>query len=258
MHKLLFGFILITGLIIGVMQYLPPIEISQNVLHSPSLNHWLGTDALGQDIFLKAIYATPTTLLIAIASGLLPVLLALLLGSTAVMGPPWFDRFLLKMTDIFLIIPSIMVLTVFAAFIEPGIWELILLLSMFAWMDDFRILRTEIQREKSRENVKTAHSYGAGSVYVLRIHIWPVLLPLKFALVTQNARQGVLRSAGLAFIGLTDPQMLTWGSMLQEAQEHIYSSAFWWLLLPPLTLLTLVLFTLAKANQFIDQKPVYG
>lgn len=238
----------------------PPITLMHSPLSAPSTSHWLGTDSLGQDILHRLLQATPNTLLLALSVGIFPILIALIMASVAVIGGKWCDRFILKLTDVLITLPSILIIILLAVLIEPDFWGLILILVAVAWMDDLRVLRTTMQREQQRESIETAKSYGATSMYLLRMHLWPRLWSLLPALFVQNARRAVLQSAGLSFLGLTDPRLPSWGNLLQEAQTQIHSPAFWWLLIPPLLALALLLYGISRLDQVTEstsQKNTY-
>lgn len=225
---------------------LPQAGMSLQVLQPPGTQHWLGTDALGRDVLLTVLKALPNTLLIALATGVLPVLIALLLTALAYWLGAWMRELLLKLVDILLILPSTLLLIVLAAFLQPDLWGCILLVSLLAWPDDFRVLGSALQKDVQRDNVQLARSYGASKGYVLRVHIWPALSSLLFALVLQNARRGVGITAGLAFLGLMDPRIANFGSLLFESQRQMHSAAFWWLLLPPMLALACLLIFLIR------------
>ncbi|NWO04433.1 MAG: ABC transporter permease [Alteromonadaceae bacterium] len=222
--------------------------MSSAVLQPPSAEHWLGTDDLGRDWLQRLVQAFPATLLIAFLCGLLPLCMGLLLASVSTIGGVWLDRALLKMTDIFLIIPSLLPLMILSAILEPGLPAVVVLISAVSWPDDFRVLRAAIRRQQLGDAIFSARSFGAGRGYLLRHHVWPALVPLMEVLFIQNARRAVMLSAGLAFLGLTDPRMSNWGTMLFEAQEHMHLDAFWWMLPGPLFAMTVLILLLNSTH----------
>ncbi len=228
---------------------LPDSELSVQVLQPPSGAHWLGTDLLGRDVLLNLFKALPNTLFIALSTGVLPVLIALFLTAISYWLGSVVQRTLLKLTDIMLILPSVLLLILCAAFLQPSLWGSIILVSIVSWMGDFRLLSSALQKSLARDSVLLAKSYGASKRYILRVHIWPALGALLYALVLQNARRGVSLTAGLAFLGLLDPRIPNFGSLLFESQSQLHSSAFWWLLLPPLVALSLLLIFLTQLQK---------
>ncbi|GLR63071.1 ABC transporter permease subunit [Marinospirillum insulare] len=249
------GLALLSAALLGLCTWLfiPEPELSTLILHAPNASHWLGTNVLGQDVLLRLLQALPNTFIIALMTGLLPVGFALLLASVNFFMPNWVDKLLLKLADLIMILPGTLLLILLAVFLEPDLWGSILLVSMLAWMDDFRILRTALFKASLRDNLAVAKSYAASKSYLLRQHLWPVLKPLLFALVIQNARRGVMMTAGLAFLGLMDPRLPNWGSLLFESQDQIHTDAFWWLLLPPVIALSCLLLFLTYLQQKVDR-----
>ncbi|QEW06162.1 ABC transporter permease [Nitrincola iocasae] len=233
----------------------PQIQMSNQVLTPPSIVHWLGTDSLGQDVWLRLLEALPNTLLIALACGLLPLLIGLLLATLSRFGGSLIDRILLKITDILLLIPNVLPLMILAALLEPSLSTVIVLISLLSWQDDFRVLRAAIKRQLLSDAVLYAQSFSAGAMYLLRRHIWPPLSPLMVVLFLQNARRAVMLSAALAFLGLTDPRLPSWGGLLLDAQEQIHNPAFWWLLPGPLLAMTGLILLLNSSNS--TQDPVF-
>lgn len=221
------------------------VIVSTAYLEAPNTRYWLGTNELGQSVALLLWQALPNSLSIAFFSGVLPVLWAMLLATFAYLLPRWFDQLLLKCVDILLILPGTLLLLLFAAWMEPNLWGSILLVAAVSWMDDFRVLRLSLIKAATRDHLMVARSFGATPLYLIRKHLWPSLHTLLFALWLQNARRGLLLTAGLAFLGLIDPRQTHWGGMLFAAQPYIDSPAFWWLMLPPAMALTGLIFLLA-------------
>lgn len=212
----------------------PVVTMNNSVLESPSMFHWLGTDALGQDVLLRLIAALPNTLLIAFLCGIIPLLIGFLLASISVFSGALVDRGLTKLIDVILLIPSLLPLMLLSVLLEPGMVTAIILISVLSWPDDFKVLRASIFKLIRGDAVLTASHFGAGKYYIFSRYIWPSLRPLLGMLFLHNARHAIMMSAGLAFLGLTDPRLLSWGTLLMEAQEQIHNVSFWWLLVGPL------------------------
>ncbi|MFB1011901.1 MAG: ABC transporter permease subunit [Thiopseudomonas sp.] len=221
--------------------WLPRPWLSADILQPPSLAHPFGTDMLGRDVLLNVLKSLPNTLLIALAAGVLPVAFALLLNALAYALGNLCRSLLLKLTDIMLILPSTLLLIVLAAFIQPSLWGSIVLVSALAWPGDFRIIGSALQKALQKDSLLLARSYGAGKAYLLRRHIVPAISPMLYALILQNGRRAISATAGLAFLGLLDPRIANLGSLLLDSQNQLHSAAFWWLLLPPMLALALVL-----------------
>ncbi|MES0871765.1 ABC transporter permease [Pseudovibrio sp. SCP19] len=220
---------------------LPAYKTSPDVLHPPSAEYWLGTNGIGQDVFIGLVRAAPVTIFLALVTATAALALALAASSLAAFGGPAVRGAVLRVVDVLQVIPSILLLLLLAAWIQPGFLGLVVLLALTGWHEDVRVALPILLRELTRENVHFARRMGASRTYCLRHHILPAIWPAIVGLFLQNVRQAALKSAGFGFLGLTDPRLLTWGSMMQDAMEHLYTDAWAWLLLPPAGALSLFL-----------------
>ncbi|APG48991.1 ABC transporter permease subunit [Phaeobacter porticola] len=221
---------------------------SRDVLVAPGMEHWLGTNEIGQDVLVGLILATPTTLALATVTAILAGALALSAASLVVLGGPLVAGVVLRTVDVLQVVPSMLLLLFVAALVNPGLIALVLLLTVTGWSDDVRIVVAVLRREVRRENILYARAMGAGWIYCWRWHLLAALRPLVGVVIVQNLRQAALKSAGLGFLGLTDPRLLTWGSMMQSAMDQLYTGAWIWLLLPPAFLLSLFLHWILKLS----------
>lgn len=228
----------------------PNIEMTTSQLALPSADYWLGTDVLGQDVFLRLLASLPNTLLIALFCGFLPLLMGFLLAAVSVVSRNVFSRLIQKFVEVFLLLPSLLPLMLLAAFLEPGLMTVILLISALSWPDDFKVLRSAILRVIQSDSILTARHFGANHLYIISNYVWPTIRPLLIMLFLQNARHAVMMSASLAFLGLTDPSLLSWGSMLLEAQEQIHHDVFIWLLIGPLFAISAFVLLLNSAGHY--------
>ncbi|MFS4583460.1 ABC transporter permease subunit [Phaeobacter sp. C3_T13_0] len=214
---------------------------SRDVLVAPGRSHWLGTNEIGQDVLTGLILATPTTLALAMLTALFAVALALLAASLVVFGGGILAGLVLRVVDILQVVPTMLLLLFIAALANPGFMTMVFLLALTGWSDDVRVAVTVLRREARRENIQYTRAMGAGWLYCWRWHLFAALQPVIGALLVQNIRQAALKSAGLGFLGLTDPRLITWGSMMQSAMDQLYTRAWTWLLLPPAILLSMFL-----------------
>ncbi|GAB5434429.1 MAG: ABC transporter permease [Epibacterium sp.] len=212
---------------------LPPYLTSTATLEPPSPRHWLGTNDIGQSVLVGLLRAAPTTIGLGLATAALALGIGCGMASIAVLFPKWGRALVLHLTDIAEIIPSILVLLLIAAWRQPGAAEIIVMMALLTWHDDVRVLRAALLRELSRENIRLARHMGAGWPSVLLHHALPQMLPTLVGVYVQNVVQAVMRVAGLAFLGLTAADLLTWGSMVQDAMGYLHTPAWIWLLLPP-------------------------
>ncbi|SDQ33647.1 ABC transporter permease subunit [Pseudovibrio sp. Tun.PSC04-5.I4] len=225
----------------ALSESLPQYKTSPDVLQAPSAAYWLGTNGIGQDVFIGLLRAAPITVFLALITATAALAIALAASSLAAFSGPRLRGAVLRLVDVLQVIPSLLVLLLLAAWIQPGFLGLVVLLSLTGWHEDVRVALPILLRELTRENVHFARRMGASRIYCLRHHILPAIWPAIVGLFLQNVRQAALKSAGFGFLGLTDPRLLTWGNMIQDAMAHLYTDAWAWLLLPPAGALSLFL-----------------
>ncbi|MFJ7362902.1 ATP-binding cassette domain-containing protein [Peribacillus frigoritolerans] len=234
-----------------------PFSYDATSFLNPSANHWLGTNRLGQDILSQLIYGTRTSILIglciAASSTILVVVLGLLAGYF-----PILDKAINGVANVLLVLPNLLLILIIISFTGGGMAQLVIILSLLSWPSYMRIVRSAVLTLKEREFVKASHLFGGNSLYILRAHILPHLRPIvktKFILTCKSA---ILTEAGLAFLGLGDPNFISWGSMLNEAfsQPAIFLNSSWtWIVIPPVLLLTILTMSLAFLLEEKTKKP---
>ena len=232
---------------------LPPYEPSIHSLEPPSTKHWLGTNDIGQDVFIGILTATPNTVFVALFASLLSLSISIAIAAMAAIRGGITATIILRLVDIFQVIPSILILLLLAAWIQPNFLGLILLLSLTTWHDDIRVLRAIFLRELTRENVHYAKRLGGSWRYCFSRHILPAIWPVIMGLFVQQIRQATMKTAGLGFLGLTDPGLVTWGSLMQDALEYLYGAEWLWLLLPPGLCLSLFLLFVISMSRRLEQ-----
>ena len=217
---------------------------SRDVLQGPGPSHWLGTNDIGQDVLSGLVLAAPNTILLSLAGATLAMMIAIAVGGLASARNRIVVTLALRLVDILQAMPSTLVLLLIAAWLRPGFWGVAVLMGVTAWHDDVRVLAAVFRRQFARESVQYARHIGAGRLYCLLRHVLPAMAPTLLALFVQNVRYVTARVAGLAFLGLTDPRLLTWGGMLQDGVGHLYEPAWLWLLVPPCLCLSGMLLSL--------------
>ncbi|SMB99654.1 peptide/nickel transport system permease protein [Thermanaeromonas toyohensis ToBE] len=199
----------------------------------PSAQHWLGTNDVGQDVWSCLLYGARTSLLVGCGAALLAGIISVLVGSSAALAGGLYDALCMRVVDAFLVIPPVLVAILVGAYLKPHLLTLILLLAAFLWPGGARIIRAEALSLKEKKSVAAARTFGAGSFYIMARHIIPDLGPVLLAVMIQNARRAIFMEAGLSFLGVSDPTLLSWGKMMQQALNFTYLGVWKWWLLPP-------------------------
>jgi peptide/nickel transport system permease protein len=195
---------------------------------------WLGTDQRGRDVLRLLIYGIRTSLIIGIAATLIACLLGLGFGLAAGYIGGLTDALIMRTVDVLLSIPTLPILMVLAGIWGKGLWQLVLILSVFSWMGTARSVRSMVLSVRESPWVESLKALGAKRSYILWRHLVPETAPIMLANLALGVPGAILSEAGLAFLGLSDPRLISWGRMLHEAHSFgAFTEGAWWLLLPP-------------------------
>jgi peptide/nickel transport system permease protein len=227
--------------VIGPFVSPDPARQTVRVLEPPSAAHPLGTDDVGQDVWARLASGARTSVVVAMGAGLLSTVLSAAVGISAGLAGGLYERASMRLVDALLVMPSILVLILLSAFIQPGMAGLILLISVMQWAGGARVLRAQTLSLKERPHVEASRAFGAGSLHLVTRHIVPDLAPLLVVAFIHRARRAVFMEAGLAFIGIAAPSMVSWGTMIRNALGFYYTPAWSWWLLPPGICLSLLI-----------------
>ena len=187
----------------------------------PSAAHLFGTTGLGQDVFAQAVYGTRQVLEIAFGAGLASTLIAALIGVAAAYLGGFWDGALNLFTDVVLVIPLFPLLIVIAAYVHnSGTGVLIAVLTFTGWSYTARQLRSQALSLRSRDFLAAARVRGERAAYIIAVEILPTMISLLVAAFLVNALYDVLFASSLQFIGLGDPNSVSWGTMLYWAENN--------------------------------------
>ena len=204
-----------------------------------STQHWLGTTALGQDIFAQFLYGARLTLLVGSVAGLIATLLSVTFGLAAAYFGGRTDEVINTFINVFLVLPGLPLIIVASAFLRGGgVWPVILVIGLTGWAFGARVLRSQALALRERDFVQAAVVTGEGPGRI----IFQEMLPNMAGLIAANffgaALYAVLSEAGLSFIGVGDVSLTTWGTMLYWAQAKgaLLQGAWWWVAVPGLAI----------------------
>ncbi len=188
-------------------------------LERPGPVFLLGTNDVGQDLLSELIYGTRVSLVVGLAAASLVVVIATVYGAlSGYLGGP-ADLALMRLLDVLLIIPRLPLMIVIAAYAGANLTTTILVIGLLSWPHAARVVRAQVLSLRSRAHVDAARLYGAGPLYVLRRHMVPALAPILAAAFVAQAVRAVLLEASLAFLGLGDPSLKSWGTSIQHALQ---------------------------------------
>ncbi|GDY28497.1 ABC transporter permease [Gandjariella thermophila] len=216
-------------------------------LAPPSWRFWLGTDESGRSVLLLAWWGTRLSLLAGLAATVLSVAIGTVVGLLAGHFGGWTAAVLLRVTDFFLVLPSLVLAIALATVLGRGLASIVVAIAVTSWPTTARLVRAQTLAVEARPYVERARLLGGGHGHVLGRHVLPAVAPLVLANTTLAVAGAVIAESTLAFLGLGDPGAVSWGSMLKAALDTgAVTAGAWWYLLPPgLGIVTVVLaFTL--------------
>jgi peptide/nickel transport system permease protein len=196
----------------------------------------LGTDYGGSDVYTQFVYGARVSLLVGLVSAGIGISLGLLIGLLAGFLGRLVDEVLMRFTDMLLVIPGLPLLIVLVAVLGPSIWNLILIIGFLGWMGFARIVRSQVLTLRERPFVEAAKAAGAGPGRIITRHIFPNIVSLTYVNLALTVPGAILAESALAFLGLSDPSVNSWGHMFYNVSTSGSLSTFpppWWWVLPP-------------------------
>jgi len=221
-----------------IPQWLAPGDPGAEIFErsaGPSAAHWLGTTAYGQDILAEVIWGARPALLISVAAGLFATLLSVLIGVTAAYLGGIADDVLNVFTDVFLVIPTLPLVIVIAAYANShSLTVLIIVLVVTGWSYGARQLRSQALSLRNRDFLQAAKVRGERRSYIIVFELLPTMTSLIVAAFLNAALYSILTAAGLEFLGLGDTSSVDWGTMLYWAQnnEALQTGQYLWATIP--------------------------
>ncbi|MCZ2123512.1 MAG: dipeptide/oligopeptide/nickel ABC transporter permease/ATP-binding protein [Anaerolineales bacterium] len=207
---------------------------SSDVYNPPSAKHWLGTDDVGKDIFSNFVYGTRVSLLVGFFASFISIVIGGVIGLVAGYYGGRVENFLMRFTDIMLVIPDLPLIVVIVALTKASLMNIIFVIGIFGWTTTARIVRSQTLAVKSRKFVLRAKAIGAGNWHIVLHHILPLVLPIMIVNAILVVSAAILSESTLAFIGLSDPTAISWGQMLNFAfSRGAMSVGAWWALVSP-------------------------
>ena len=215
--------ILIIAVLLAPLSPYDPYKLdASQKLQGISSSHWFGTDEYGRDYFTRTLYGGRVSLLVGFMSMIMTVIIGTSLGVFSGYVGGKVDMFLMSFTDIFLALPSMLLMVILNTFLKPGLPTLIVVLSLFSWASVARITRAETMSLKERDFVVATQNLGASNFRVIVKHIIPNILGPVIVAASLSVANAILMESSLSFLGLgVQIPRASWGSMLQGAQAHI-------------------------------------
>jgi len=246
-HLAVLGGIIVLGLfaIALLAPFLSPYDPNaidvKHILEPPSLQHPFGTDDLGRDILARVIFGSRISLAVGFVAVGIATLIGVMLGAFSGYYGGWIDRVIMRFVDIMLSIPTFFLILAVIAFLEPSIWNIMVVIGLTSWMGVARLVRAEFLSLKEREFVLAAKAIGASDIRIIFRHIMPNSMAPVLVSAVLGIAGAVLVESALSFLGIgVQPPTPSWGNILTAGKDNIEIA--WWLsVFPGLAILITVL-----------------
>ncbi|MCC7106091.1 MAG: ABC transporter permease [Chloroflexi bacterium] len=219
--------ILLTAILAPFIVPFDPQSMSDATLRPPDSIFWMGTDDLGRDVFSRVVYGARVSLTIGLFSALIATLVGSCVGALAGYFGGLTDDLLMRLTELFQVIPRFLLAIVVVALLGAGQWKIILVIGLLSWPGTARIVRAQFLLLRRQEFVLAARVVGAEHRRVIVTHIIPNVLPFIIVSGSLQTASAILVESFLSFLGLGDPSEPSWGLLLQTAQ--LFLRRAWWM-----------------------------
>ena len=216
------------------------IDITQRLM-PPGWGHFLGTDDLGRDVLARILYGARISLLVGFVAVGIATLIGIFVGAIAGFYGRWVDALLMRFVDIMLCFPTFFLILAVIAFLEPSIWNIMIIIGLTGWMGVARLVRAEFLSLRGRDFVIAAQSIGASDQRLIFCHILPNALSPVIVSATLGVAGAILTESALSFLGIgVQPPTPSWGNMLITGKQTL-GSAWWLSVFPGMAILLTVL-----------------
>lgn len=204
-----------------------PHQISDQAMAAPSMEHLFGTDELGRDMLLGVLYGSQVSLAVGISAAAGATLLGVLLGAAAGFWGGWLDLAVMRISEMFQVVPSFILAAVIVALSGTGLTQVVAVIVLLAWPQIARITRGEVMRVKQLEFVDAVRCLGVREWEILATEVVPNAMAPVLAAGTLVVAQAILLEASLSFLGLSSADIISWGRMLNAGQRFLFNA--WWM-----------------------------
>jgi peptide/nickel transport system permease protein len=230
------------------------VQVSpEDILAPPDAQHWLGRDDAGKDVLSLLIYGARVSLVVGFTASFMSMIIGTAVGLIAGYYGGRVGNLLMRLVDLLMVIPELPLMLVIIAVMGRGLLNIILVIGLLGWTYTARLVRSQVLSVKERQFILRGRSLGASHLHMVVRHIFPQVLPLVIAQAVLDISVAILAESTLAFLGLGDPTLISWGSMLNFAFERAVSRRAWWFLVPPGLAIVWVSLSLVLIGNTLDQ-----
>jgi len=235
-----------------IMNHDPVYMDLQNVAQAPNRFFYFGTDLLGRDIFSMIWYGGRISLFIGVVASAISTIIAVVYGCISGLSNEWIDDLMMRGTEILMSIPSILVIIFIQAMIgQTNPLSIAFVIGITSWMNIAKIVRNEVRQIRNSDYILASKTMGSNFAYRLVNHLVPNFVSSIMFMVVMNVSSAIGTEATLSFLGIGLPtEIISWGSMLSNADKALLSN-YWWIIITPGLFLVLTLVSLADIGNYI-------
>ncbi|MDX9831645.1 MAG: ABC transporter permease [Anaerolineae bacterium] len=204
-----------------------------DIMAPPDADHPLGRDDVGKDVLSLLIYGARVSLTVGMVASFVSMLIGTTVGLVAGYFGGRIGTALMRFVDFLMVIPRLPLMLVLISVWGRGLWKIVFVIGVLGWTSTARLVRSQVLSIRERRFVQRANAIGAGHGRIIVRHILPQVLPIISAQVVLAISGAILSESSLAFLGLGDPTLVSWGTMLNFAFARAITRQAWWYLVPP-------------------------
>jgi peptide/nickel transport system permease protein len=224
------------------------------VLESPSREFPLGTDDNGRSVLTLLIFGARVSLFVGLLATAISMVIGTLMGLMSGFFEGWPARILFRFTEWFLVIPFLPLALILASVLGRSLWNIAFVIGVLSWPGTALLIRSQTLSIKERPYLDRARVLGAGRWHLMSRHVLPNVMPMVFANTTLTVAIAILTETTLSFLGLGDPTLVSWGSMLDDAfTVGAMTTGAWWFIVPPGVCVVLVVLSFTLVGQALEE-----
>lgn len=223
---ILLTIILIIALLAPILSTHDPFELYDDILKAPGSTYLLGTDGLGRDVFSGVLYGARTSILVGVIAATISAIIGIIIGGIAGFFGGKTDLIVSEIINIFLMLPTFFLILIVVALFGSNMLNMMIIIGLTTWTSNAKLMRAQALSLKERTFIKAQTTLGKSKVRILLEHIIPNGIFPIIANTTMNISQAILLESSLSFLGLGDPNLISWGQMVFHGKSYLVNG--WW------------------------------
>lgn len=219
----------------------------------PSLEHPLGTDDLGRELWVRILWGARVSILVGVSATVMSMVIGTIMGLAGGHFSGLFGAVVMRIIDFFIVLPSLLLAIVLSSVLERGVFTIVIAIGITSWASTARIVRSQTLSVESRLYIERARILGAGHSHILFKHMLPAVMPLVLANTTLTVGSAIIAESTLSFLGLGDTSKESWGTILKNSMDiSAATSGYWWYVLAPGIAIVLVVIAFTMVGRAFE------